>query len=608
MRIKHLSSTNLPPISKVEITDLASPVIIAGANGSGKTKLKQAISNTFRNALSPELSLTIESTRMNEESAVLGGNVLEVIKAQNCQPLQNYMNTRTRGGTYVGTVIQIDSDRSVQAIKFQPITLETPDPDDSEIKMTHYLSPFAPRWQSLVNNIHQKAANRDHKISAFAKENPSKSCGEGLTKYPDPFVPYQEAFAKLLHEKMLEPINPKQPREFHYKVGDAGPFSFQTLSSGEQEVIRVTFDLIWKRIRHSIILVDEPELHLHPTLTFRLIETLKHLGDGTNQLIFFTHSADLISTYYSTGNVYFIDRDAEKSENQAKKLSDLHQDHHETARSAGANLGLFSVGKKMVFIEGTHASVDRFTYHKVAQECFPEAYFLPLGSVKNINLLRHVADELRKAVFGVDLFMIRDRDGLSDEQVAELETNPRFRVFKRRHVENYFLDANILNNVGKHFYLSQEKVGKEQIEDALLQTAQSNHNQFLLSEMKEFVHLNGAIDVPKVPAANELDMDSLVVAIATSIATNTKTLADRFNESEIQQMVKNQRTALETAFNDGTWKKRVPGKTVLARFVGNFWDIDMTSMRQAYVDYALQNDPSVLADIKDILEHFKSLN
>jgi predicted ATPase len=73
--------------------------------------------------------------------------------------------------------------------------------------------------------------------------------------------------------------------------------------------VKVAFDLIWKQIRHSVILVDEPELHLHPTLAFRLTETLKLLGEGTNQLILFTHSSDLISTYYATGNVYFIDLD-----------------------------------------------------------------------------------------------------------------------------------------------------------------------------------------------------------------------------------------------------------------------------------------------------------
>ena len=73
-------------------------------------------------------------------------------------------------------------------------------------------------------------------------------------------------------------------------------------------MIKVLFDVARKDIRHSVIIVDEPELHLHPTLAFKLIETLKNIGDHTNQFLFLTQSSDLISTYYSTGDVYFIDQ------------------------------------------------------------------------------------------------------------------------------------------------------------------------------------------------------------------------------------------------------------------------------------------------------------
>ena len=130
MRIRRLATTSFPPIEKLEIADLSSPVIIAGANGSGKTRLKEAISNTFRSPSSPQVSLTLGFTR-EPEVAAWGGDTLDVVQETACSPLQNYMNSRTRGGTYVGTVIQIDSDRFVQPVKFQQITLAMPDPYDA---------------------------------------------------------------------------------------------------------------------------------------------------------------------------------------------------------------------------------------------------------------------------------------------------------------------------------------------------------------------------------------------------------------------------------------------------------------------------------------------
>jgi hypothetical protein len=299
-------------------------------------------------------------------------------------------------------VVQIDSDRAVQPVRFESFTLATEDPDDQDVNYSWYLNPFIGRWQELVNKIYKKAANRDQKIAKFVKDDPTKLGSDALTAHPDPFLPYQEVFARLLPGKTLESIDPKTPREFHYRIADSKPMPFTTLSSGEQEVVKVAFDLVWKRIIHSVILVDEPELHLHPTLTFRLIETLKGFGGGTNQLILFTHSADLISTYYSTGNVFFIDSSSDDP-NQAHQLSALATAHSAVARAAGANLGLFAVGKRLVFVEGREASVDRLVYHKVAQSAFPDSYVMPIGSVENIVALRSVVDELTNAIFGIDL-------------------------------------------------------------------------------------------------------------------------------------------------------------------------------------------------------------
>jgi len=606
MKIINLVANDLPPIRQFEIVRLSSPVIVAGANGSGKTRLKEAIANTFRTPKSPQISLTIGSTR-KEETEAWGGETLEVVKGTNCSLLQQYMSTRSRGGTYVGSAIQIDSDRSVTPVKFQPITLATPDPYDTDISLTYYLSPFANRWQTLVNKIYQKAANQDMKIAAFVRANPTATCQEGLDANPNLFAPYQQVFMKLLHGKSLEPINPKQPREFHYMIGDSGPFVFQTLSSGEQEVIKVAFDLIWKRIRHSVILLDEPELHLHPTLAFRLIETLKDLGDGTNQIILFTHSSDLISTYYATGNTYFIDLQ-ESAGNQSKKLSDLHEGHCETARSVGANLGLFAVGKNLVFIEGAEASVDRLTYHKVVQQCSFDAYLLPLGSVKNVNALRDVSDELGKAIFGVELFMIRDRDGLIDEQVEKLERNSHFRVLPRRHIENYFLDADVLSKVAEHLYLPAEKAAVNAIKTELNEAANACLNTAILSDIKEFVLLNGAVDVPKVKNPSDLDVDGIIRQVVTQLISTATALTARFSRDELQKLINKRRMLLTTALDTGTWTSVFPGKSVLALFAGNFWKEDVGRIRQAYVDIALDQKPEVFEDIRNIFEHFKAVS
>lgn len=226
------------------------------------------------------------------------------------------------------------------------------------------------------------------------------------------------------------------------------------MSSGEQEVIKILFDVARKKIRHSVFIVDEPELHLHPTLTFKLIEALKSIGDHTNQFIFLTHSADLISTYYSTGNVYFIDSN-QSGVNQAHRLSELDDSHHELVQLISENLGLFAVGKKIVFVEGESSSIDRLIYHKIAQTIDPELKISPVGSVTNIGILSAVEQQIRNSVFGVEMFMIRDRDGLTQTQIDSLEKNGHLMCLKRRHIENYFLEEEILHKVVRQLYLEK---------------------------------------------------------------------------------------------------------------------------------------------------------
>ena len=55
-------------------------------------------------------------------------------------------------------VIQIDSQRSVSNVQYQPINLSTPDPDDVELDSKWYLNLFTNRWQEVVNRIFQKKA------------------------------------------------------------------------------------------------------------------------------------------------------------------------------------------------------------------------------------------------------------------------------------------------------------------------------------------------------------------------------------------------------------------------------------------------------------------
>lgn len=603
MKIRSIKATDILPIKKLEIKELGDIVIIAGANGSGKTRLKDAIISTFQNFNSPLLDLDLESTRKIEVDR-WGFTKVSVKKGLSYPTLEQYMTSRTRGGSYTGSVIHIDSQRSVTSIQFRVPTFTTIDPADQEIDFRTYLTTLNSRWNELVNQIYDRVSTRKIKIADYIISNPNAT--DALRKFPDPFKPYQKLFAKLLIGKKLLPIDPKQQQEFRYITSSGAELPFSSLSSGEQEVVKITFDILARTMEHCIFLIDEPELHLHPTLTFRLIETLKDIGKGTNQFIFFTHSADLISTYYSTGNVFFIES-VRRTGNQAHKLSKLDSNHSNVVQLMSKNLGLFAVGKKLIFVEGEDSSRDRLTYHTIAQEFFPEANIIPIGSVSRLMKLKDISKELDHTIFGIKFFMIRDRDGLNDSQVSNLESGRRLFCLKRRHLENYFLDSEILSKVAINLSLSNHWHNSSTIEGQLKKIANSSLKHAVVLNMKEFVHTHDNIDTPNIISIDSKTLPQITDEFVTQVNDVIRSVESTLNETELKREFVSQEMILTASLADDKWKNVFPGKVIFNSFCGkDGFKIDSNLIRSEYVKIALKEKPEVFQDVIEIMQTFKA--
>ncbi len=69
----------------------------------------------------------------------------------------------------------------------------------------------------------------------------------------------------------------------------AQEYGFDGLSSGELMILSFLIRMATERVHRSIVLVDEVELHLHPTWQRRFLHALPKMGDD-NQIIVTTHS------------------------------------------------------------------------------------------------------------------------------------------------------------------------------------------------------------------------------------------------------------------------------------------------------------------------------
>lgn len=604
MKIKSIKLIDYKPIKNIEIDNLGDVVIIAGANGAGKTRLKEAIVTSIQS--SPIMDITIKATRKEEaDPKYFNAETINLSKGTQNPIFTQYINSRKYGqGKYVGSLVQIDSKRNLETLKFNQISYLVDDPDDAETPWNWGYSPFIDRWRDFMNYIHLKVAAHKNKLAEDLQKDPSQTGSTILKKFPLPLEKYKKVFADILPGKELQDINPAQPREFQYKDSSGQVLPFSTLSSGEQEVVKILFDVARKEIRHSVFIIDEPELHLHPTLTFKLIESLKSIGEHTNQFIFLTHSADLISTYYSTGNVFFIDTN-QSGANQAHRLSELDTSHHALVQLIGENLGLFAVGKKIVFIEGESSSIDRLTYHKIGRSVNPELIFSPVGSVVNMGTLKVVEQQLRNSLFGVDMYMLRDRDGLRQDQIDELEKNGRMFCLKRRHIENYFLDENILKKVAIHLYLN--KVGVDvsvpHIAKELKRIAEETIGFNLYKNFKEYVGANYSIKVPKIKKIEAMTLTDVKVEISNGLESNINALSTELAKAKTIDWLDTEQIRLEKLLQTDEWKLEFQGKIIFSRVCGEVLKGSVLSIRQCYVDIAMEEKNAGMIELSDMFKN-----
>jgi energy-coupling factor transporter ATP-binding protein EcfA2 len=125
----------------------------------------------------------------------------------------------------------------------------------------------------------------------------------------------KEYFTRLceLYEQVCYPHRIGGPRNTDHGLdmeflGEYGTvYYYDGLSSGQQMLLVLLLQFATRRIHRSIVLIDELELHLHPSWQDRLYSALPKLGED-NQVIFTTHSTHLRDTihedfYHCTGDL-----------------------------------------------------------------------------------------------------------------------------------------------------------------------------------------------------------------------------------------------------------------------------------------------------------------
>lgn len=203
----------------------------------------------------------------------------------------------------------------------------------------------------------------------------------------------------------------------------------------------------------TTLIIDEPEIYLHPDLQRKFVTVSKNLGP---QVLIATHSVEIINEA-EINDVLIID----KNNRSAKRLNSSRaiQNVVDLLGSVqNIHLTRLIKNKKVLFLEGNDYAIikrmaEKIKLYDLANEngltIVPMGGFSQWPMVKNADLLfRKILEEKIK------IAMILDRDYRCDEEVESIQKKISDAVnflhfWERKEIENYILNLNVIRRVAE---------------------------------------------------------------------------------------------------------------------------------------------------------------
>ena len=172
-------------------------------------------------------------------------------------------------------------------------TIENESLQDSTLRTTHHNEPTAFKLvkQKMFDEA-QQLLNHKTMQAGFAKDNVSEYLSQTkLYKSINDLL--KKTIGLQLSHTTLKIT--QLALEFFFKKNN-DPYSIESLSAGQKGIIHLIFSLYGYDMEHGLMIIDEPELHLHPQLQKQYLKILEQESKERDiQFIMATHSPAFVS-------------------------------------------------------------------------------------------------------------------------------------------------------------------------------------------------------------------------------------------------------------------------------------------------------------------------
>ena len=254
-------------------------IVLAGSNGSGKTNVLEGIYNRDK-IIDAHLNIEYEEKEKQLKS-ILNNDISKL------NDLQNYKNSNRSEYSAIKKIY--DKEEELPKIIYFPTEINFSKVDKADDKFSYTYQFFNKVESNLVKNIPSYLSSM---VRMIQKQDEDLSYKEAklavATKVNEIFSDLDLNIKMIGFTKGIEDLP-----LFRNKQGEE--FNINGLSSGEKQLFvrALTLDMI--HAENSIILIDEPEISLHPQWQQKIINVYRNMGKN-NQVIIATHSPHILSS------------------------------------------------------------------------------------------------------------------------------------------------------------------------------------------------------------------------------------------------------------------------------------------------------------------------
>jgi hypothetical protein len=428
------------------------------------------------------------------------------------------------------------------------------------------------RKGQLLYNFQQKYRNvktelASHYVREVIAQRAGAQSGSDLNET------LSELFQTFFPDKTYEGPTPQPDGSllFPVRLATGQTHDVDDLSSGEKEILYGYLLLRNSAPRNSVILIDEPELHLNPRLLQGFSDFYhNHLGRAlNNQLWLITHSDALLrqavgNPNYSVFHMSPMSAIAEE-ENQASPVVATDDVERAVVAMVGDLAAYKPRARVVIFEGGGDSDIDVLIVTRLFPSVAQKMNLVSGGHKRRVRDLYNILSEAAaQAGLSERFYAVVDRD--REDSESPLGTNGL--RWDRYHIENYLLDetairAALTSMLGRDPFQADSEVTVE-----LRACASSLLNSLVLERLQDEINdgLVKEIRIRASPATSQPGIDLRPAIVASN--DRLKEAGARFASNDwLEGAERRHRTTLENALHSDAWRSEFPGRRILKLFV-----------------------------------------